>query len=125
MPPRSSLTITWPKAGRKKPAILCGRQTVTYTRLHEAVNRFGNVLLELGVRMEERIALLLPDSPEWVYVFFGAMKIGAVAVPINTLLTTKDYEYLLNDSRARVLVVHAAFLSGLFRFAASCRIWPT
>jgi benzoate-CoA ligase len=50
----------------------------------------------------------LPDSPEWVYVFFGAIKIGAVAVPLNTMLSGKDYEYLLNDSRARVLVVHAA-----------------
>jgi len=91
-----------------KPAILCGPQTVTYAQLQEAVNRFGNVLLELGVRMEERIAILLPDSPEWVYVFFGAIKIGAVAIPLNTLLASKDYEYLLNDCRARVLVVHAA-----------------
>jgi benzoate-CoA ligase family protein len=93
-----------------KPAILCKRQTVTYAQLHQSVNRFGNVLLELGVRMEERVALLLPDSPEWAYVFFGAMKIGAVAIPINTLLSTKDYEYLLSDSRARVLVVHAMYL---------------
>ena len=49
----------------------------------------GNVLLELGVRMEERVAFLLPDSPEWAYVFFGAMKIGAVAIPLNTLLATQ------------------------------------
>jgi benzoate-CoA ligase len=91
-----------------KPAILCGPQTVTYAQLQEAVNRFGNVLLELGVRMEERVAILLPDSPQWVYVFFGAIKIGAVAIPLNTLLAGKDYEYLLNDCRARVLVVHAA-----------------
>ena len=78
--------------------------------MHEAVNRFGNVLQDLGVRMEERVAMLLPDSPEWVYVFFGAIKIGAVAIPLNTLLASKDYEYLLNDSRARVLVVHAAMM---------------
>ena len=65
---------------------------------------------ELGVRMEERVALLLPDSPEWVYVFFGAIKAGAVAIPLNTLLASKDYEYLLNDSRARVLVVHASLM---------------
>lgn len=90
-----------------KPAIVSGQQTVTYGQLQEAVNRFGNVLQELGVRREERVALLLPDSPEWVYVFFGAIKLGAVAVPLNTMLSSKDYEYLLNDSGAQVLVVHA------------------
>jgi benzoate-CoA ligase len=50
--------------------------------------------------------ILLPDCPEFIYAFFGAIKIGAVAVPVNTLLTPADYEYLLTDSRARVLVVH-------------------
>ena len=94
----------------EKVAIVSGERALTYRQLAEAVNRFGNVLLGLGVRMEERVALLLPDSPEWVMAFFGAIKIGAVAVPLNTLLTSKDYEYLLNDSRARVLVLHADWL---------------
>jgi benzoate-CoA ligase len=89
-----------------KTAILYGDQAVTYRQLQEGVNRFGNLLLELGVRIEERVAFLLPDSPQWAYTFYGTMKIGAVAVPLNTLLASKDYEYLLNDSRARVLVVH-------------------
>ncbi|NQU25472.1 MAG: benzoate-CoA ligase family protein [Candidatus Nealsonbacteria bacterium] len=93
-----------------KPAILCGDRTVTYRQLHEGVNRFGNAMKELGVRMEERVAILMPDAPEWVFAFFGAMKIGAVAVPMNTMLKPKDYEYLLNDSRARVLVVHPSLL---------------
>ncbi len=97
-----------------KPAILCGEETVTYGQLHEAVNRFGNVLLDLGIRREERVALLLPDSPPWAYVFFGAIKIGAVAIPMNTMLTAKDYEYLLNDSRARVLVVHASLAETIY-----------
>ena len=48
-----------------KPAILCGDRTVTYQQLHEDVNRLGNGLLQLGVRVEERVAMLLPDSPEW------------------------------------------------------------
>ena len=98
-------------AGRgARPAILCGERTVTYAALHEGVNRFGNVLRKLGIRMEERVALLLPDSPEFAFAFFGTMKMGAVAVPLNTLLVPRDYEYLLNDSRARVLVVHASLL---------------
>ena len=91
-----------------KAALLCGERTVTYQDLYEGVNRFGNAMRDLGVRIEERVAILMPDCPEFVFAFFGAMKIGAVAIPTNTLLTPKDYEYLLNDSRAQVLVVHAA-----------------
>ena len=94
----------------EKAAILCEDETVTYTQLQEGVNRVGNALLDLGVRMEERVAILMPDNPECVYAFFGAMKIGAVAIPINTLLMAKDYEYLLNDCRARVLIIHSSLI---------------
>jgi benzoate-CoA ligase len=93
-----------------KPAILCGDETVTYRGLYEGVNRFGNALLALGIRMEERVAIIMPDCPECVYAFFGAIKIGAVAIPMNTLLMPADYEYLLNDSRAQVLVIHSSML---------------
>jgi benzoate-CoA ligase len=91
-------------------AIECGDQKISYQELFENVNRLGNVLRELGVRIEERVAILLPDSPEFLYTFFGAIKIGAVAVPLNTYVQTPDYEFFLNDSRARVLVVHATLL---------------
>jgi len=91
-------------------AILCGDETVTYRQLYENVNRVGNALLALGLRMEERVAILMPDCPDCVYAFFGAIKIGAVAIPMNTILQSKDYEYLLNDSRAHVLVVHPSLL---------------
>jgi len=93
-----------------KPAILCEDRTITYSGLHEGVNRMGNALKELGVRMEHRVAILMPDTPECVYAFFGAMKIGAVAIPTNTMLKPPDYEYMLNDSRAGVLLVHSSLL---------------
>ena len=93
-----------------KPAILCGDRTITYKALSEGVNRFGNAILALGIRMEERVAIIMPDCPECVYAFFGTMKIGAVAIPMNTLLMPPDYEYLLNDSRAQVLVIHSSLL---------------
>jgi benzoate-CoA ligase family protein len=62
------------------------------------------------VRMEERVVILIPDSPEFLYAFFGAIKIGAVAVPANTYLQSHEYEFLLNDTRAQVLIVHRALL---------------
>jgi benzoate-CoA ligase len=99
------------EAGRSdKVAILSGDRSITYRALHENVNRFAHALGELGVRHEERVVILLPDMPEWVYAFFGAMKRGAVAVPLNTNLKASDYEYFLNDSRARVLVVEPRLL---------------
>ncbi len=93
-----------------KAAILCGDDRVTYRQLAENVNRFGNALKNMDVRMEERVAFLLPDSPEWAYVFFGSMKIGAVALPLNTNLKPENYEYFLRDSRSRVLIVHASLV---------------
>ena len=99
------------KEGRAdKPAILCGDEVVTYGGLCEGVSRTGSALKALGTRLEERVAILMPDCPGCVYAFFGAIKIGAVAIPINTLLQPDDYRYILNDSRAQVLVVHSSLL---------------
>jgi 4-hydroxybenzoate-CoA ligase len=87
-------------------AIECGRERVTYGELHERTNRFGSALRSsFDVRLEERVALLLLDGPAFAYAFFGAIKIGAVPIPVNTLWKAADYRYLLNDSQARVLVV--------------------
>jgi benzoate-CoA ligase family protein len=79
----------------------------TYAQIAELANRIGNGLLDLGIDMEQRIALLLLDSPQFAAAFFGAIKIGAVPVPLNTVLRPDDYVYMLNDSRARVLLVDA------------------
>ncbi|HZQ68270.1 MAG TPA: benzoate-CoA ligase family protein [Terriglobales bacterium] len=89
----------------EKVAIEWGDQSLTYGDLHAAVNRFGNALRRLGLRVEERVLLLLLDTPEFAISFFGAIKIGAVAVPVNTLLKSSDYEFMLNTARARVAVV--------------------
>jgi benzoate-CoA ligase len=95
-------------------AIECGDDRISYGELHERVNRIGSALRHrFGVRIEERVVLILPDGPEFIYSFFGAMKIGAVPVPVNTLLKPADYEYFLNDSRARVAIVGAALMPAL------------
>src|SRR4030095_3113331 len=89
-------------------------EQVTYAQVLERVNRVGNALRsELHVRIEERVVLLLLDCPEFVYAFFGAIKIGAVPIPTNTLFKPADYEYILNDSRARVVIISEALLPQL------------
>ena len=82
------------------------RSAYLHGELHEQVNRLGTALRErLGVRPEERVLLLMLDSPEMISSFFGAIKIGAVPVPINTLWTSADYEFVLHDARPRVVIV--------------------
>ncbi len=97
--------------GRANKVVLeCGDERVTYAQLFERVNRLGNGLKRLGVRREERVAMLLLDAPEFAYCFFGAIKMGAVPVPMNTLLKPHEYEYILNDCRAAVLIVSETLL---------------
>lgn len=98
-----------------------GRQ-YTYRDVRDMVNRFGNVLRDrLGLHMEERVLLLLLDSPAFAAAFFGAIKVGMVPVPTNTLLKPADYEYLLNDSRAQVVVVSAFLFEQLAPSLESAR----
>ena len=90
-----------------KTAIYHEGDTYSYAYVAELANRVGNTLLDLGVEIEQRVALILQDSPQFAATFFGAIKIGAVPIPLNTMLRPVDYEYLLNDSRAKVLFIHA------------------
>ena len=94
------------EAGRgNKTAILYGDQSLTYNDVAAMMSRTGNALVKLGVQMEQRVMLLMLDSPEFVASFFGAIRMGAIPIPTNTLLKPADYEYLLNDSRAVALIV--------------------
>ena len=68
-----------------KIAIYHEDQSYTYTQIAELANQVGNGLLELGIEIEQRVALLLLDSPQFAATFFGAIKIGAVPVPLNTM----------------------------------------
>ena len=77
----------------------------TYGDLAKRVERFGHVLRSLGLRREERVLLCLLDTIDWPTAFLGAIKAGMVPVPLNTLLTADDYRFMLDDSRARLLVV--------------------
>lgn len=95
------------KNGRAdKTAIYYRKQKISYRELEINANKAGNGLVKLGIEMENRVAILLYDSPEFIASFLGIIKIGAVAIPINTRLHLNDSEYYLNFSRAKALIVN-------------------
>ena len=101
-------------------AIRCQGQTVTYGDLAANVDRCGNAFRELGVGMEQRVCIFCLDSPSFVYAFFGAIKLGAVPVPVNTLLVPRDLAYILNDSRAVAIIVSAPLLPKVLEIRGQC-----
>jgi benzoate-CoA ligase len=100
------------REGRAKaPAFHYEDRVLTYGDVQDLANRTGNVLKSLGVEMEDRVLVLCLDTPEFLGAFWGAIKIGAVPIPVNTLMRGADYLYFLNDSRARVAVISAPLLA--------------
>ena len=97
----------------ERPAIVTPTATASYARLLELVNRTGHALRDAGVDIEQRVAILLPDGIAWAAVFFGALRIGAVAVPLNTRLPPAAWAAMLRDSRARALVAEPALARAL------------
>ncbi len=96
-------------AGRAgKPAFIDARGAWTYGQVAERVDRFGALLRVLGVQREQRVLICLLDTIDWPTAFLGTIKAGAVAVPVNTLMTEDDYRFILADSRAQALVVSEA-----------------
>ena len=81
-----------------KVAIRTVSEDVTYAALAGAVNRAGNMLTARGAGKDDRVIMVVKDCPEFIYLFFGAIKAGIVPVPINTLLRAKDYQYMIEDS---------------------------
>src|SRR5205085_1100532 len=97
--------------GRENKSFLYFRdQTFTYGEAARMANRAGNALREVRVEMEDRVLIVLPDCPEFVWAWFGAARIGAVITMVNPLLPADDYGYYLEYTRARCAVVHESFL---------------
>src|SRR3954465_13941115 len=83
---------------------------LTYAGLKQQSRRLANLLRRLGVRREERVAMIMLDTVDFPIVFLGAIRAGIVPVPLNTLLTSDQYAYVLADCRARVLFISEALL---------------
>ena len=82
---------------------------VTYTGLAENVNRCGSAFLDLDIGRGERVVMIVKDCAEFFYCFWGAIKAGLIPVPVNTLLRSKDYHYIIGDSGCAAVVYSPEF----------------
>jgi 4-hydroxybenzoate-CoA ligase len=101
-------------------AVIDDAGTTTYAALAAGVNRCGNALRGMGLRMEDRVVICMLDTVDFPFAFWGAIQAGIVPIPINTLLTSKDYAYMLQDSRARALLVSDALYDKFAPILAEC-----
>ncbi len=102
------------EAGREdKPAFVAPDATLTYGELRRQVNRMGNLLRSLGVAREQRVLLVLDDTTAFPLAFLGAMRIGAVPVPVSALDKADNFRHYVEDSYATVVFADAATLPRL------------
>jgi benzoate-CoA ligase family protein len=92
-------------------AIVGEPREVSYGELSALANRAGNALRAQGVSRGDRVLIVLPDSAEFVAAFFGAAKIGAVAVPVNPFARSSDYIHYLENSEPRAAIIHSEALA--------------
>src|SRR5258708_15772813 len=88
-------------------AIVGEPREVSYGELATLANRAGNALRAQGVSRGDRVLIVLPDSAEFMAAFFGAAKIGAVAVPVNPFARSSDYIHYLENSEPRAAIIHS------------------
>lgn len=104
-----------------KIAVYFRDETYTYNQIASLSNKVGNVLKDLGVEVENRVLLVINDSPEFVASWYGIVKIGAVATDVYTYLLEKDYAYFLNYTRAKVVIVDQATLPLIEKVASQSK----
>lgn len=92
------------KQGAPERIALYGETPVTYRALGEAVARYREVLAQKGVTRGDRVGLLATNSPAFIYAYFAAQELGAVTVPLNTMLTDTEADYIIRDAGVRLLV---------------------
>ena len=97
----------------RKTAIVFGKRRLSYAELEESSNKIANALIRLGINKGDRVALLLPNSPEFVVTYFGIVKIGGVAVLLDTKYKVSELASLFDNCQPKVLVTDDPYLEPL------------
>ena len=98
----------------KKVAFIDPDRSLSYGELQARSVRFANALRALGIRQEERVALLLHDTIDYPVAFWGTVRAGNIAIPLNTFLNVAQYAYILGDCRATALVAAAPLAQAIW-----------
>lgn len=108
----------------ERTALICDKQYITYRQLNQAVSAVAALLKDSGIGKGDKVAVMLPNMPEFVFSYFGILKTGAVVVPLNTLSTPYELTYLLNNSDSKILITQASQMKKFDEAASqllSCR----
>ena len=87
--------------------------SISYNQLDESVNRFAAAVQALGIKKGDRIAIFMPNCPQFVIAYYGAMRAGGIAVPANFLYTAAEIQNLLNDSGAEIIITLSTFYNNI------------
>ena len=93
-----------------RTALISEKQYITYSQLNRAINNVAGIIKQSGVGKGDKVALMLPNIPEFVYSYLGVLKTGAVVVPLNTSSTSFELTYLLNNSDSKILITQASLI---------------
>ncbi|MFC0295976.1 long-chain-fatty-acid--CoA ligase [Geobacillus jurassicus] len=96
-----------------QPALTFYDKTMTYAELEAAVNRFTSSLQALGVQKRDRVAIMLPNCPQYVIAYYGILQAGAIVTQVNPMLVERELAYLLKDSGAETIVIYEPLYSRL------------
>ncbi len=115
-----SLLVNTARRVGAKTALVYGERRVSFASLEVDSNRFARALLKLGVKKGDRVAMLQNSSPEFVVVFFGIVKVGGIAVPLDTRYVADELVSLCNDCTPTVAVSESSLLEPLLKALPKC-----
>ncbi len=94
-----------------RDAVVIGPRRITYGTLWEQTRRYASVLREAGIGPGDRVALLMPNVPDFPRVYYAILSLGAVVVPVHALLVAREIGFVLTDSQAKMLLAAAPLLA--------------
>ncbi|MCZ6874943.1 MAG: AMP-binding protein [bacterium] len=101
------------KMNAGKVALITEHEQITYDQLDERVNRVGNAFEAMGIRKNDKVCVMLPNIPEFLYTWWGNAKLGGVTVPLNTALQGEGLAYIINHSDAETMVLSHRYVPAL------------
>jgi long-chain acyl-CoA synthetase len=105
---------------RKREAIRFENRIYTYQELDEEASRVAGGLASLGIGKGDRVAMMLPNIPEFVFSFFGIQKLGGIAVPFNTMYKGREISFILRDSGAKAIICLSNFSNLIQEIQSDC-----